>query len=169
MQKNLKDFKGKEAIFIDANIFLHHAFDSNPISVDFLKTVESSNLKAFTSVLVVEEVLFKLIMQSASNFLGKVTLQDIKVYLRDSRNRAKVFKPVAEYRGYIDTLKDFGLVILDLTDKDMALALERAKGYGLMLADAAHLAVMERKGISHLASSDSDFKAVDHLTLWMPG
>lgn len=74
MQKNLKDFKGKEGIFIDANIFLHHAFDMNPISVEFLKTVESFNLKAFTSALVIEEVMFKLVMQSASNFLGKVTL-----------------------------------------------------------------------------------------------
>jgi predicted nucleic acid-binding protein len=169
MQKNLKDFKGKEAIFIDANIFLHHAFDSHPTSVDFLKTVESSNLKAFTSALVIEEVMFKLIMQSASNFLGKAGLQDIKVFLKDSRNREKVFNPVADYREYIDTLKDFGLVILDLMDKDMALALEKAKRYGLIIADAAHLAVMERKGINHIASSDSDFKAVNNLTLWMPG
>ena len=75
---------------------------------------------------------------------------------------------MAEYREYIDTLKDFGLAVLDLTDKDMALALEKAKAYGLMMADAAHLAVMERKGISHLASSDSDFKAVSHITLWTP-
>ncbi len=40
MQKNLKDFKGKEAIFIDANIFLHHAFDINATSVEFLKKYE---------------------------------------------------------------------------------------------------------------------------------
>ena len=168
MQKNLKDFKGKESIFIDANIFLHHAFDMNPISVEFLKTVESFNLKAFTSALVIEEVMFKLVMQSASNFLGKVTLQDIKSFWKDLRNREKVFKPVTEYREYIDTLKDFGLAVLDLTDKDMALALEKAKAYGLIMADAAHLAVMERKGIGHMASSDSDFKAVSNITLWTP-
>ena len=168
MQKNLKDFKGKEGIFIDANIFLHHAFDMNPISVEFLKTVESFNLKAFTSALVIEEVMFKLIIQSASNFLGKVTLQGIKGFLKDSRNREKVFKSVGEYRKYIDTLKDFGLAVLDLTDKDMALALEKAKAYGLIMADAAHIAVMERKGINHIASSDSDFKAVSNTTLWTP-
>ena len=33
MQTNLSDFKGNEAIFIDANIFLYHAFDVNAISV----------------------------------------------------------------------------------------------------------------------------------------
>lgn len=168
MQKNLKDFKGKEAIFIDANIFLHHAFDINAASVEFLKNVESFNLKAYTSALVIEEVTFKLTMQSASNFLDRVTLQKVKVILKDTKNKEKVFKPILEYRGYIDTLKDFGLVVLDLTDKDMAAAIHKAKTYGLITADAAHIAVMKRKGITHMASSDSDFKAVNNITLWMP-
>ncbi|GFP24421.1 hypothetical protein HKBW3S09_01888, partial [Candidatus Hakubella thermalkaliphila] len=144
MPKNLKDFRGKEPIFIDANIFLHHAFDVNPVSVEFLKKVESFDLKAYTSALVIEEVTFKLIMQSASNFLDKVTLQNVKALLKDTESREKVFRPVEEYRGYINSLKDFGLRILDLTDKDMTAVVQKAKTYGLLTADAAHLAVMER-------------------------
>ncbi len=168
MQKNLKDFKGKEAIFIDANIFLHHAFDINATSVEFLKKVESSNIKTYTSALVIEEVTFKLTMQSASNFLDRVMLQGVKLFLKDIKTKEKVFKPILEYRGYIDTLKDFGLVVLDLTDKDMAAAIQTAnKTYGLITADAAHIAVIKRKGITHIASNDSDFKAVNDITLWM--
>ncbi len=168
MQKNLKDFKGKEAIFIDANILLHHAFGINATSVEFLKKVESFNIKAYTSALVIEEITFKLTMQSASNFLDRVTLQRVKVLLKDTKNKDKVFKPILQYRGYIDTLKDFGLVVLDLTDKDMVAAIQKAKTYGLITADAAHIAVMKRKGITHMASSDSDFNAVNNITLWMP-
>ena len=168
MQKSLNDFKGKEAIFIDANIFLHHAFDTNIVSVEFLKKVEISNIKAFTSALIIEEVTFKLVMQSASNFLNKVTLQSVKPLLRDTKIRDKVFKPILDYRRYIDTLKDFGLIVLDLTDKDMITALQKTKKYGLITADAAHIAVMERKGITHMASSDSDFKGIDEITLWTP-
>lgn len=78
MQRNLKDFSGKGPIFIDANIFLHHAFDLNSDSIEFLKKVETVNLKAFTSALVIEEITFKLIMQSASNFLSRVTLGSIE-------------------------------------------------------------------------------------------
>ena len=169
MRKNLKDFKGKEPIFIDANIFLHHAFDMNPTSIEFLKTVESFSLKAYTSALVIEEIMFKLIMQSASNFLNKLTLQNVKGLLKDTKTKEKVFTPVVEYREYIDMLKDFGLTVLDLTDKDMAAAILKAKTYGLITADAAHIAVMERKGITHMASGDSDFEAVNHVTLWSPG
>ncbi len=168
MQKSLKEFKEKEAIFIDANIFLHHAFDINAISVQFLKKVESSDIKAYTSALVIEEVMFKLVMQSASNFLDKVTVQDVKELLRESDNRERIFKPVLEYRSYIDVLRDFGLVILDVTDKDMITALQRAKEFGLIMADAAHIGVMERKGITHMASSDSDFRSLKNVTLWSP-
>jgi predicted nucleic acid-binding protein len=85
MQKKLKEFNEKDPIFIDANIFLHHAFDSNPISIQFLKA-----------------------------------------------------------------------------------ALLKAKEYGLVMADASHIAVMERKGISHMASSDGDFSSVKNITLWSP-
>ena len=168
MQKNLKDFQGKEAIFIDANIFLHHAFDINPASVEFLKKVETVNLRAYTSALVIEEITFKLIMQSASNYIEKVTLQSVKGLLRDKGKKEKAFGPVEEYRRYLDGLKDFGLKILDLTDDDMTAAIKKAKKYGLITADAAHIAVMERKGIRHLASGDSDFKTVDTITLWSP-
>ena len=117
MQKNLSDFKGNEAIFIDANIFLYHAFDVNAISVEFLKRVESSDIKAYTSALVIEEVIFKLTMQSASNLLDRVTLQGVKASLKNPQKRERVFGPVIRYREYIDTLRNFGMVVLDLTDK----------------------------------------------------
>ncbi|HIC91265.1 MAG TPA: hypothetical protein EYP21_04235 [Syntrophaceae bacterium] len=38
MLRSLKDFTGRESIFIDANIFLHHAFDTNATSIGFLKS-----------------------------------------------------------------------------------------------------------------------------------
>jgi predicted nucleic acid-binding protein len=130
--------------------------------------VEFFSLKAYTSALVLEEVTFKLIMQSASNFLKNVTLKNVKAFLSNSKNKEKVFMPVEEYRVYLNTLKDFGLIVLDLTDNDMVAALEKAKTYGLITADASHIAVMERKRITNLASSDSDFKMIDSVTLWMP-
>ena len=168
MQRNLKDFSGKEPIFIDANIFLHHAFDSNDDSIEFLKKVETFNLKAFTSALVIEEITFKLFMQSASNFLPKVNLKKVKNLLHDRVKREKVIAPVEAYRSYIDRLKDLGLKILDLTDEDMKRALQLSKTYGLVPADASHVAVMERAGINDLATGDSDFRVLKEMTVWSP-
>lgn len=168
MQKSLDDFEGKESIFIDANIFLHHAFDSNNNAVKFLEKVELFQVKAYTSALVMEEVAFKLLMQSASSFLKIVTMQNVKRFLLSNKRRDEIFKPVIEYREYIDLLKKFGLIILDLTDKDIANAINNAKRYGLILADSTHLTVMERKGITNIATSDYDFKKIDNITLWVP-
>jgi predicted nucleic acid-binding protein len=168
MRKNLKDFGGKEPVFIDANIFLHHAFDLKSDSVEFLKKVETVNLKAFTSALVIEEITFKLLIQSASNFLPRVNLQKVKTLLQDKVKRKEVIAPVEAYRSYINRLKDFGLKVLDLTDEDMKRALQISKKYGLVTADASHVAVMQRTGIRSLASDDSDFQVVKEITVWSP-
>jgi predicted nucleic acid-binding protein len=169
MQRNLKDFNGREPIFIDANIFLHHAFDSNRDSIDFLKKVETDNMKAFTSALVIEEMTFKLLMQSASNFLPRVNLQKVKDLLQDRLRREKVIAPLEAYRSYIDRLKDLGLKVLDLTDEDMKRALQLSKTSGLVTADASHVAVMERARISSLATGDSDFQVLKEIDVWSPG
>jgi len=60
------------------------------------------------------------------------------------------------------------LIVLDLSDKDMIAAIQKAKAYGLLTADAAHIAVMEKKGIKNIASSDSDFKIINNIVLWSP-
>jgi predicted nucleic acid-binding protein len=79
-----------------------------------------------------------------------------------------IFRPVAAYMEYIEMLTKFGLVVLEFTGKDMVRALQKAQDHGLMTADAAHLAVMERKGIEHLASNDKDFNSVETITVWAP-
>jgi predicted nucleic acid-binding protein len=168
MQKSLKDFQSEEAIFIDASIFLHHAFDINNVSIEFLGRVETSNIKAYTSSLVIEEIFFKLIMQSASNYLEKVTVEGVKALLKNTALKEKVMRSVEEYRDYMNKLKALGLKVLDLSCDDMMTAIVKVKTYGLITADAAHLSVMERKGIPNMASGDHDFKDIDAITLWFP-
>lgn len=168
MPRSLKDFPGEAPVFIDANIFLHHAFGSNDASTVFLKRIETENIKAYTSALVLEEVAFKLVMQSASNFVEKINLDKLKRFLADAGSREKALDPVKKYMGYIRTLRDMGLKIVDLTAGDITVAIEKAAAHGLITADGAHLAVMERKGIKHIASSDQDFGTMEDITLWSP-
>ena len=168
MPRSLKDFPGNVAIFIDANIFLYHAFGNNDDSLQFLKRVENENIRAYTSALVLEEVAFKLLMQSTSNFVEKINFDKLKRFLAAAENRAKALDPVNKYMGYIHTLRDMGLKIIDLTGGDISVAIVKAATNGLITADGAHLSVMERKGIKHIASSDQDFGTLDDITLWSP-
>ena len=107
-------------------------------------------------------------MQSASNLLDPITLKGVKGLLKKPDKKNLILKPVSAYMEYIEMLTKFGLVVLELTGRDMVRALQKAQDHGLMTADAAHLAVMERKGIEHLASSDKDFISVETLTVWAP-
>ena len=70
--------------------------------------------------------------------------------------------------NYVQLLSKSGLTVLELTSHDIRQALLKSLSYGLMTADAAHLAVMERRKVSHLASDDSDFEMVPSITLWSP-
>ena len=168
MLKDLKDFRGGIAVFIDATIFLHHAFDTNPVSVEFLSRIETSNIKAYTSALALEEVSYKIMMQSASNFIERVTVRHVKKFLENPKHRAKVLSPLIEYMDYIDKLREAGLVVIDLKSSDIKDAARLAKDNGLITADAAHLAVMLRKSIHDIATEDSDFAAVPDITVWSP-
>lgn len=168
MQKNLRDFEGSSPIFIDATIFLHHAFDTNSISVEFLNRIELSNIKTYTSALVLEEVSYKIMMQSASNYLERVTVRHVKKFLENPKNRGKVLSPLIGYMDYIDKLQEAGMTVIDLKGSDMKQAAHHAKDNGLITADAAHIAVMLRKSIHHIATEDSDFASVTDITVWSP-
>ncbi len=166
--KPLSKFKSKARIFVDANIFLYHAFDLNEISVKFLQRVEKGDVKACTSLLVLEEVFFKLLVQQTSNFITKVNLEKVKSFLKQPKTREKVYPPLFRYFQYIKTLKAGGLTISDLREEDMGKALQFSGRWGVLTADALHLAVMERKKIKHIASADSDFEGIEGITLWKP-
>lgn len=168
MQKDLRDFEGSGPVFIDSTIFLHHAFDTNPISVEFLNRIELSNIKAYTSALVLEEVSYKIMMQSASNYLERVTVQHVKKFLKNPKNRGKVLSPLIEYMDYVDKLQEAGMSVIDLKGNDMKQAAHHAKDNGLITADAAHLAVMSRKSIRHIATEDADFMVVPDIIVWSP-
>jgi predicted nucleic acid-binding protein len=168
VSNNLKDFPDNNGIFIDANIFLHHAFGTNDVSIEFLKRVENIAVKAFTSVLVLEEVFFKLLLQQASNFIEKITVKKLKSYLQDDVKRSEIFTSLTQYQNFITILKGSGLRIIELRGTDLDIALHLAERWGIVTADAFHLAVMKRRRLTHLASDDTDFERVQEITLWRP-
>lgn len=168
MTEKINNIRDNDTVFIDANIFLYHAFGLNDIAVDFLRKIETNRIRAFTSSLVLEEVFYKLIMQSASVFLDKVTIENVEAAIKDDRYKEKIFKPVHEYRQYIEMLIELGLKVIDLTGSDVIKAIEKSEKLGLLTADTTHISVMERKGIKNLASADKDFVGIPHITIWSP-
>jgi predicted nucleic acid-binding protein len=58
------------SVFIDSNIFLYEIFEDHDFgdaSYNFIKMIEIGEIRGYTTTLVLDEVLFKMILMEASN------------------------------------------------------------------------------------------------------
>lgn len=172
MIERLEDFNLPEPIFVDANVFLFHAFDDperGESASFFLQRVENGQIRAVTTALVVDEVLFKILMQSAAAILHPpITIYKVKEALTRGDFRTRIYAPVRAYLAYLSGLSLLGLEIAETTPSQMSAAVEIGSQHGLLITDAAHLAFIQERGIRHIATGDADFEKVSDLTVWKP-
>jgi predicted nucleic acid-binding protein len=143
MSPSLASYDLDTPIFIDANIFLFHAFDDDRFggaATAFLTRVENQDVEAITSSLVIDEVFFKILVQEAAAHLPKPTIWNIKRAMRDAAFVKKIYAPVLEYKTYLEGLAFLGLNIVEVTGLQMLSAPNIGSEHGLLITDAAHLA-----------------------------
>jgi uncharacterized protein len=162
--------KTTRQVFIDANI-LTYLLTGHPIygrsCQELLEKVESGDLDAFISPLVIDEVSYVLMFQTARKTGGSQDAKSIKRAMfgvwRDC------IAPVGEFYDYLDLLISVGhLKVLSLDYSISRIALQCAEEYRLLPRDALHAACCKAYGITEMATNDSDFKRVDFLNLWKP-
>jgi predicted nucleic acid-binding protein len=157
-------------MFIDANIFTY-LLTGHPIygrsCQQLLEKVESGDLEAFISPLVIDEVSYVLMVQTARKTDGSQDARSIKRAMM--ADWQECLAPVGEFYHYIDLLISTGhLKVLSLDYSISRIALTCAKEYRLLPRDALHVACCEAYGIREMAINDGDFKRVSFLTLWKP-
>ena len=171
MVQKLADFVADATIFIDANIFLFHVFDDEKYgkaATSFLTRIENEETKALTSSLVVDEVFFKILVQEAAAHLKRPTIWNIKQAMKEKAFIEKVYAPVLEYKTYLESLAFLGMKVVGVTGAHLLTAADIGAEVGLLITDAAHVAVMRERGISHLATADADFFNIKGITVWTP-
>ena len=103
----LRNFSGKERIFIDANIFIYNALDDPnyaQASSDFLRLVETNKIKGVITPHILDEVLFKILVAEASQHIEKFNIPNLKKELKNASFSSKVYKPVKEYSDYLTVI-----------------------------------------------------------------
>ncbi len=171
MSPSLANYSASEPIFVDANIFLFHAFDDEEFSgaaTAFLARIENQEIEALTSSLVIDEVLFKILVQEAAAHLQKPTIWNIKRAMRDKAFVQKIYDPVLEYKAYLEGLAFLGLNIVEVSGVHMFAAAGIGAEEGLLITDAAHIAVMRDFNLRHLASDDADLAHIPGVIVWNP-
>ncbi len=133
----------------------------------FLEKVERGDLEAFISPLVIDEVSYVLMVQTARKTGGSQDARSIKRAMLNAWQDCLV--PVGEFHGYLDVLISKGhLKVVSLDYSISKIALECARDYRLLPRDALHTACCKAFGIKEMATNDGDFERVSFLNLWKP-
>ncbi|MBP7071676.1 MAG: PIN domain-containing protein [Methanothrix sp.] len=162
--------KNMRRIFIDANIFTY-LLTGHPIHgracQQLLERVENGDLEGYISPLVIDEVSYVLMVQTARKTRRTEDARSIKQEMLAAWKEC--LAPVGEFHDYLDTIISAGhLKVLSLDYSISRIALECAKEHRLLPRDALHVACCKAYGIKEMATNDGDFKRVSFLTLWHP-
>ena len=156
------------SIFIDANIFLFDIFEDpyfGDASYDFIKKIESLEIKGYTSTLVLDEVLFKMILMEASNKLN-VSMKNVVRLLKKEPEKLAALEKSWENIREIQNMEN--LTIFGVSPAIFKDAVEIAQTCKLLPHDATHAALAKEMNIRNIATNDEDFERVDFLRVWKP-
>ncbi|KUG16278.1 putative nucleic acid-binding protein [hydrocarbon metagenome] len=157
-------------MFIDAIIFTY-LLTGHPTygrsCQKLLEKVEGGTIEAFISPLVIDEVSYVLMVQTARRTGSPNDARSMKKAMLYAWQDCLV--PVREFHGYLDVLISKGhLKVLSLDYSISKIALECASEYRLLPRDALHTACCKAFGITEMATNDADFERVGFLNLWKP-
>ena len=170
----LSNFDEPGPIFIDANIFVYHLTGETnygTICSDFLKRVELSEINGVTSVLIIDEAIYGILITSAANILKITKISTIREHLKNDEKLCKTcYQSVEIFLDYIDTLRDGGLELMDSINyhifRDLLPSVQA--GISGLPHDLIHINLCRDLKIDHIATQDSDFDNVPGLTIWKP-
>lgn len=120
-------------------------------------------INGFISIVVLDEVLFKLIQAEASEKFD-ISLHSTVQFLKKNPGR---IQELTRCWYALDKILSLNITTLDVP-KDFHFVMNICKNSKLMTRDALHLSVMRSNGITHIATGDEDFKRVQGITVWTP-
>ncbi|MCD6092836.1 MAG: PIN domain-containing protein [Candidatus Aenigmarchaeota archaeon] len=130
-----------------------------------MNRIKDNEIKAFTSVIVLSEILHKLMISEIVKKYNVGYLEALNYF----KNKPNIFLKLEKCWEDIKEIKSINnLVILDVTDKAFDIGIKYSKEFKLLISDALHLAVMKEYNITNLASNDSDFERVGWINLFKP-
>ena len=151
-------------IFVDSNIFIYHFLDISDSSTNFLQRIEMRQIDAYTSTVVLAEVLHRLMIAEL-----------IEKYKIKSNNAIKFLKEKPEIIATLEKceiavkeIPEFNVRILSVTVESIFQSYDFRKKYNLLTNDSLNLNVMYVNGLKHIATNDSDFDGVEWIKVWKP-
>lgn len=153
-------------LFVDSSTFLKLLLDEPGAgkAQEILEAIEENRVIGVVTPIVLEEISFKLIYAKASELLNTKNIWEIREALRlDEKLRSECIKTLRSFYNYVEYLLRKGLRVEYVTYDDWCNAISIVEKYGLLPADAIHVAVALRVKTNAIASFDKDFKVVKEI------
>lgn len=166
----LADFDSDEEIYVDANIFIYTML-KNPkyfaSCKSFLERVEKGEVNAAVSPLVLDEVCFKIIIETLK---AKYDIESGAVIIERIKKNPKMLNEAkSELMTFLFIIENYkGLKIVSARSATGMRMVENIVNRDLLPRDALHLAIMDFYDVKHIATADSDFERVKEINVWKP-
>ena len=145
------------SVFLDTNAIIYYLHDVRPYS-DHVERILKSFREIYTSLRVVDEVIFTLIRLCAWRSLGIKSGYELRQYI--ARNGYNSFyKEIEMFMKFID---EVGVVVVE-DRATLTELIDVATKYRLLPSDALIALTCKHYGVDAIATFDDDFKRVPWL------
>lgn len=167
MPQLLKDIPDGVTCFIDATIFYYHLVNTPPLSDDCLNLLARAGtgaIRGVTSTVALAEATHKVMLAEVIRQHGLVP-QGLIARLK---KHPELLDHLTEHQQVLALAQALQITIVPITTDLLQRGAELSPQRRLLTNDALMFAVMEKLGVSHLATNDDDFDSIAGLTVYKP-
>lgn len=151
-------------IFIDSNIFIYHFLGRSEPCTVLLERAEDQEVQAFTSIIVMTEVLHKLMIAEA---VEKFSIKSYRV-LKFLKDHPDAISSLTKCEELIEEIPNFNIEVLTVGKEAIFESRAFRERHGLLTNDSLNLYAMKINGLKDMATNDHDFETVDWINVWKP-
>lgn len=160
----LEEIPSRTKVFIDSNVFIYHFLDGSESCTNFLERAERENIDAYTSTIVLAEVMHRLMI---AEVVEKYDVEP-RGAVRFLKENPEVIPTLEKCEDAIEKIPEFAVKILLVTVEAIFQSRELRRRYLLMTNDSLNLYVMLSNQLYDVATNDGDFERVEDIKVWKP-
>lgn len=153
--------------YLDATIFYYHLVDVPPLSndcSDLLARIEQGHVQSVTSSVALAEATHKVMLAEVVQRHGV----DHRGLIARLKRHPDLLDGLTNHAQVAATVRSLRLPVEAITLGLLARGADVSSQKRLLTNDALTLAVMEKLGVTILATNDDDFDAVEGITVYKP-
>jgi predicted nucleic acid-binding protein len=154
-------------VFVDANVLVYH-FQPHPglgpMCQRLLERIERQDIEGYTSTNLLGELAHRLMVIEAGTLPGWAGGK----VLNRLKQQPGVVKQLSLFRTAVDAVLQSKIQVLTIPPILVSTAAALSRQHGLLTNDAVILALMQTRGLTHLASHDAHFDGLPGLTRYAP-